>query len=148
MRNNIFRLFFVSRRTLLYIASVVWAYAGVMLVSKGATVVIASSSYVASKIIIAILCAALFYYFMFRRISLKHIERIKALPEDSTPFYGFFNRKSYFMMLGMISIGVLLRKTGIVPLAYLSVFYICMGLPLLFSSIRFFFHAIRYRKAS
>lgn len=43
--------------------------------------------------------------------------------------------------------GITLRKTGIVPLEYLSVFYIMMGIPLAMSVFRFYYNGIYYKKA-
>jgi len=46
----------------------------------------------------------------------------------------------------MISMGITLRKTGIVPLEYLSLFYVAMGTPLLMSAFRFYYNGINYKK--
>jgi hypothetical protein len=146
MAINNFKFIFVSKQTLLYIASVVWAFAGVMLICRGANVLIEYPSCCGSNFIIGILGGLLFYFLMFSKISSKHILRIKNIASHEVTFYSFFNRRSYIMMFSMISLGILLRLSGLIPILYLAVFYICMGLPLFISSQRFLFHAINFQK--
>lgn len=50
------------------------------------------------------------------------------------------------MMTLMICLGIILRKTGVIPLEYLSAFYIAMGMPLLLSSFRFYYNSISFKK--
>jgi len=136
----------VSRRTLLFVAAIVWFFAGGMLISRGISGVIQYTDFLILKLITAILSGAVFYGFMFRRISGKHIQRIVSQPGDRLPVYSFFSLRSYMMMGIMISMGVTLRKTGLVPFQYLSVFYVAMGLPLLISAFRFLHHGINFTR--
>ena len=123
-------------------------FAGIMLIYRGASVVVETPSSSFLKFLIGALGGFLFYFVLFRNISLKHILRIKNTPTESAAFYSFFNRKSYIMMISMISLGILLRKSGLIPMEYLAVFYICMGTPLFISSLRFFYHAYNFHKSS
>lgn len=134
----------VSRRTLLFVATVVWFFAGGMLISRGISGVFQFRDYLILKLITAIFTGLVFYWFMFRRISGKHIKRIANQPVDRLPVYSFFNLRSYIMMGMMISMGVALRKTGVIPFQYLSVFYVAMGLPLLISAFRFLYHGVNF----
>lgn len=49
------------------------------------------------------------------------------------------------MMLLMISMGITLRASGIVPLEYLAVLYGTMGVPLTMSAFRFYYYGFRYQ---
>jgi len=42
-------------------------------------------------------------------------------------------------MTVMITAGITLRKSGIMPQEYLSMLYVTMGIPLLASSVRFYY---------
>ena len=134
----------VNHRTLLFIAACVWFFAGGMLIFRGMTGIVQFNDSSALKLMIAIIFGVSFYGFMFRKISAKHIARIKNMQQKVVPFYAFFSLRSYIMMGLMISLGVTLRKTGIVPFEYLSVFYVGMGLPLLFSAFRFLYSGIHF----
>ena len=61
-------------------------------------------------------------------------------------FFSFFNFRSYLVMFFMIGMGITLRTTGWVPLVYLSYLYLTMSVPLLLSSVRFYYTGIFYRK--
>jgi hypothetical protein len=111
---------------------------------RGSSMLGASSGFSWLKIILCIACGIIFFMLVFSKISRKHVHRIKNLPGDQHKIYEFFNRKSYFMMIGMISLGIFLRKTTFVPISALSLAYITMGIPLLFSSFRFYFSWLYY----
>ncbi len=135
----------LSKRILLFEAALVWTFAGLMLLFRGSSMLEDSSGFTWLKIISCLIGGILFFVIVFSRISRNHVNRIKTLPGDRHLFFEFFNLKSYVMMAGMITMGVLLRKTLIVPLSALSLAYITMGIPLLFSSFRFYQNWFNYQ---
>ena len=135
----------VSKRILLFEAAVVWTFAGLMLLFRGTSMLEESSGFSWLKILACLSGGLLFFIIVFARISRKHVNRIKTLLGDRHLFFEFFNLKSYIMMAGMITMGVLLRKTLIVPMSSLSLVYITMGIPLLFSSFRFYQNWFKYQ---
>jgi len=118
-----------------------------MLLLRGSLMLEASSGFSLPKLAACFLCGILFFVLVFSGISRKHINRIKNLFGDQHLFYQFFNSRSYLMMAGMITMGIILRTTLIVPLSALSLAYITMGIPLLFSSFRFYYSWIFYLPA-
>ena len=124
----------VSKRILLFEAALAWTFAGIMLLVRGSSMLEASSGFSWIKVTVCLCCGLLFFVLVFSKISRKHINRIATLLGDRHLFFEFFNFRSYLMMVGMITMGVVLRKTLIVPLSSLSLAYITMGIPLLFSS--------------
>jgi len=136
----------VPKRYLLFVAAVVWTFAGGMLLYRGFSVLKFNSSVILMEEAVSIILGVVFYIFMFSRISLKHIVRMQNNPIERPCVFSFFNWRSYILMSTMISFGVMLRVTGLVPIQYLSVFYICMGTPLFLSSIRFYAYGIKKLK--
>ena len=130
--------FGVSKRILLFEAALVWTFAGGMLLFRGALMLEASSGFSWIKILACLGCGLIFFALVFQKISRKHVSRILNLTGNRHRFYEFFNPRSYLMMVGMISLGVFLRKSLIVPVSSLSLAYITMGIPLLLSSFRFY----------
>jgi hypothetical protein len=130
--------FCVSRRILLFEAAIIWTFAGVMLLVRGSLMLEASTGFSWLRIFGCIISGLIFFRLVFARISRNHVLRIINLTGDRHLFYQFFNRRSYLMMIGMISMGIFLRTSLIVPLSSLSLAYITMGIPLLFSSFRFY----------
>ena len=137
----------VPKRYLLFVAAVVWTFAGGMLLFRGFSVLKFNSTGILIEEVVSIILGVVFYIFMFSRISLKHIVRMQNNPIERPCVFSFFNWRSYILMSTMISFGVTLRVTGLVPIQYLSVFYICMGTPLFLSSIRFYAHGFKNLKS-
>ena len=140
-------IFTVSKRVLLLEAALVWTFAGGMLLIRGSSMLEASSGFSLFKIVGCICSGLLFFALVFTKISRKHVHRITNLLGERHYFYEFFNFRSYLMMVGMITMGILLRKSLIVPLSSLSLAYITMGIPLLFSSFRFYLNWFKHQPA-
>lgn len=133
-----------TKRVLLFIAAVVWTYAGAVLLSKGLEMMKVDSEHYLLRLVGSVIGGALFHLVLFTRISKKYVNRILFLEDDRPGIFSFFNRKGYIMMAGMISLGIFLRTSGIIPPFYLSVLYVTMGVPLFISSLRFYYSGIYY----
>lgn len=137
-----------SRRALFFIAAFVWTFAGSLLLIKGFNYFENWKNHYWLVLASSILTGIAFYIFVFSKISSKHTSRISKLDSKSLYFYSFFNIKSYFLMTIMIGLGILLRTTGFVPVKYLAIVYIAMGIPLFLSALQFYFSAYYYREKS
>lgn len=134
-----------SKRELLFIAAFFWTFAGIMLLYRGITM---PGKTLLSRFELSIAPGLVFYIFLFSRISLRHIYRITHLESEFPCLFSFFSIRSYFMMFIMISAGILLRVSGIIRPEYLSLLYIIMGVPLLLSAMRFYWHGIKFQSSS
>lgn len=130
----------VSRHNLLFIAAIAWLTAGGILSGRGLSYVTAFSHYPAFRTILAMLTGCVFYVLLFAKISGRHIRRIHGLNIPYPCAFSFFNIRGYLMMALMITSGILLRRSGLLDIEWLSTFYIVMGTPLLISSARFFYY--------
>jgi len=125
------------------VAAVVWTFAGGMLLYRGFSILKFNTVQIEFEETACLLAGIVFYRCMFSAISLKHINRILQLEIERPCFFSFFNWRSYIMMTLMMSTGITLRLTGIVPVTWLSLFYISMGTPLFISAIRFYIYALK-----
>jgi len=136
----------VSKRVMLFIAAAIWSFAGVKLILIGSSLFDLGSSHVALKEGGSIILGIIFYVVMFAKISAKHVKRIYNLPSKRPFVLLFFNLKSYILMSVMMTSGILSRKYQLVPFDYLAIIYLTMGIPLLLSSIRFYYYGFYYSK--
>ncbi len=136
----------VPRRALLFIAGAVWLLAGGMLLRRGGMALLQNRDYPLWTLAGSLLAGALFYRFVFDKISKKHSSRILKMEEERPCLFSFFNFRSYLMMALMISLGITLRKTGILTAKHLAPLYITMGIPLAVSALRFFWFGINFKK--
>ena len=135
-----------SRRTLLLIAALFWTVAGGVLLLRGSIYFKEWDEHRWTILSGSIIMGILFYVLVFSKISLKHTNRIISLDPNDLHFFSFFSLKSYFLMAIMIGSGILLRKSGVIPLKYLAIIYITMGIPLFLSAIRFYRRGFSYRE--
>jgi len=98
------------------------------------------------KMIIVLTGGIIFYRKLFYRLSIKHTHRILGMKEANPCLFSFFNIRSYVMMGLMISMGITLRKTGWVAPGYLSFLYLTMSVPLILSSLRFYYTGFYYKR--
>lgn len=133
-----------TKRKLLFIAAVVWTIAGTILFTRGIGMMNVNPDSFWLRFLISLLSGVLFYGVLFTRISKKHVNRILELPVERPTVFSFFDKKGYIMMIGMISLGIFLRTSGIVAPFYLSVLYVTMGVPLFISSLRFYYSGIYF----
>ncbi|NDP19539.1 MAG: hypothetical protein GZ091_00445 [Paludibacter sp.] len=137
----------ISKRYLLFVAAIMWTFAGGMLLVRGCSFLLVNNYFLSLKAIVSLLAGFVFYFALFSGVSSKHINRIVSLTVEKPCFFSFFGWKSYFMMFIMISFGITLRKSGFIPLEYLSFFYITMGIPLFLSALRFYFYGFNFKNA-
>ena len=136
----------VPKRVLLFVAALLWTFAGSMLLFKGYKMLDQEVSYLWIKVAVTFLCGLAFYWKVFAGLSLKHTLRILNLKVEYPCVFAFFNVRSYLMMALMISMGITLRKTGWVSPSYLAYLYLTMSIPLMLSSVRFYYTGFFYRR--
>lgn len=134
----------LPRRYLLFIAAIVWTFAGGMLLYKGSNLFLSYRNFFWLRLISSAICGILFYLLLFSKISFRHTRRIVNLKNDKPCLFSFFDLKSYILMTVMITSGILLRNSGLVAPEYLSILYITMGIPLFLSAFRFYYYGIFY----
>ena len=119
----------VKKNTLLLLACLVWTAAGVNILRIG---LLAYATQVSlPHILLSLLVFFLFQVFVFGRLVGKHTRRILGYWEDRQFFLRFFDKKSFLLMAGMMSLGMFLRVSGLAPDPFLAVFYSGLGAALL-----------------
>lgn len=129
----------IARRYLYIVAALVWTFAGSLLLFRGILLFMDDDYLIWIRLIISIIAGILFYRFLFSNISRNNTRRIARIQLEKPCLFSFFNIKSYILMSLMITAGISLRKSGILPPVYLSVIYVTMGIPLFISSFRFYY---------
>lgn len=136
----------LPRRGLLFVAAGLWTFAGSILIYKGIHMLDKAAQMIWLRLLVSLVTGLVFYWFMFAKISAKHTNRIMGLKRERPCLFSFFNSRSYLLMLAMISAGVFLRRSGLVPQHYLSSLYLTMGVPLSLSSVKFYYTGIFYHR--
>ncbi len=134
----------VPRPVLFFGAACAWLTAGTILVVRGEQALAGN----APLTLCGIAGGVLFFLLLFRHIAGRHIVRIRGIVHARPCFFSFLDWRGYALMALMISGGIFLRSSGILPPLLLGTFYVGMGTPLVISSFRFARAGITDREAA
>lgn len=134
----------VKRKTLLFIAGLVWVIAGFNILKIG---ILSYIGYVYfPNLICSLLIFFLFWFFVFNKLVVKHTVRITGYNEEKKYFWNFFDIPSFLIMVFMITVGVLIRSFNLLPNMVIAVFYSGLGLALFGAGIKFMKNYLCYTK--
>lgn len=125
----------VNKKYLLLIAGLVWGFAGYNILRIG--IIEYRDNINIINIIFSIAVYIMFQSFIFGKMVRKHTMRIKGYEEDKQYFYKFFDKKGYLIMAFMITFGIGLRASGMLPEVFIAVFYTGLGTSLFTAGILF-----------
>lgn len=135
----------VPKAWLIAIAGLVWCAVGLMLCILAYTWLQPDTfGRRASLELAGIGLAFAVQHFLLARVARRNIERIEAYA-DRGCLFAFQAWRSYFLIIVMIGLGVLLRHSTL-PRDWLAVAYLAMGGGLLLSSGRYGVHLVRASK--
>ena len=94
----------IIKHKLFIIAGILWCFAGSMIVKTG---VIALKEYHSFWVFPAAAAIyVIFYLKIFAPLVVKHDGRISGHPDEKLPWYMFFDKKSYIIMVCMMTGGI------------------------------------------
>lgn len=127
----------IEKKKLFIIAGLVWCLAGSMVINTGIKSWLLFNSLLID--VLAVVIYIIFYLQVFSKLVKKHEERIISNINDKMKVWQFFDKKSYIIMVIMMSFGIILRKSNILPISFFSFFYIGLGLALFSCGVRFIY---------
>lgn len=136
----------VSKRTLFLIAGLVWGFAGWRVSSLGYIDLFGHAKNPLPFLTISVAVFFVFYKFIFSKMVKKHRLRIFKKESEKLCVFSFFDKKSYLIMIFMMTFGITLRNAQIVNPTYLGAFYIGLGLALFSAGVMFLYSALSFEK--
>lgn len=124
----------VQAKTLLLLAGLVWTAAGGNILRIGLETYGPYVNWTNGLISLAVF--AVFWIFVFSRLVKKHTARITGY-EDRQYFWRFFDGRSFAIMAGMMTGGVVRRTARLAPDWCIAVFYTGLGAALLGAGLAF-----------
>lgn len=144
--NKVKEIFKVKKRTLLFIAGLVWTFAGFRVFTIGLEDVIGNRGNAIVSILTSAVIFYIFFKFIFSKMHKKHFIRITTSYLEKQYFFKFFDLKSYLIMGFMITFGILVRVSGIFNPVGVANFYIGLGFALFLSGVLFFISFFKYKE--
>ena len=136
----------VQKQTLILIAGIVWAIAGFNIVRIG--LVAYQGNFTWWRALLSVAVYAVFQIFIFGKMVGKHTNRILQYEEERQNFFRFFDTKSYLIMVFMMTLGIGLRVSGVVPNGFIAYFYTGLGASLLTAGVLFLISYARVLRES
>lgn len=125
------------KRSLFFAGALVWGGAGLLLCFRGLQIVGEIAVSHALLVCLAIVLGIVLFRVMLLRVSRKHIHRVAATTRERPCVFSFLDWRGYGLMSVMITGGVLLRVSGVLPPPFLGVTYVAMGTALVLAAGRF-----------
>ena len=136
----------VSKKGLLLIAGIIWLLAGSMLINRSTGYLLENSHHILFHFLIGFGLGIILFAILFFKISKKYTERIININEDKPVIFSFASFRGYILIITLIGIGLYLRRTEYIDHLHLSIAYICIGFGIVFSSVKFFYSVITFKK--
>jgi hypothetical protein len=133
----------VHKQTLILIAGIVWAIAGFNIVRIG--LIAYQGNFTWWRGLLSIAVFTVFQVFIFGKMVKKHTARILQYEDERQNFFRFFDTKSYLIMAFMMTLGIGLRVSGVVPTGFIAYFYTGLGASLLTAGVLFLISYFRVR---
>lgn len=134
----------VEKRILFFFAAAIWIFAGFRVFSIGIGDVNINGGTWTLAIVFATIVFFMFYNFIFSKMYIKHSKRIINSQLEKHFFLGFFDIKGYIIMAFMITLGIVVRSSGIFNPIYVGGFYIGLGFALFIAGVLFLRGAINF----
>ncbi|MEG0520759.1 MAG: hypothetical protein RR520_06225 [Erysipelotrichaceae bacterium] len=141
MKNSLNRVPLATQKQLLLLAGIVWSFAGFQIFKIGFQATKISELPFIYFILLALLIFIIFLKFIFGNMVLKHKLRIESY-ETKMPIYHFFDKKGYMIMAFMMSGGIVIRRFQLLPITFISFFYIGLSCALMLSGLRFIYYGL------
>lgn len=135
----------VKKEKLLLIAGIVWMIAGFNILNIGFQSYVHYVNLV--NVVISILIFLAFWFMVFSKLVIKHKARIYKYKERLQFILNFFDKKSYIIMIVMMSGGITIRMLHLLPEEVIAVFYSGLGCAIFISGIRFTYHFLLYNRS-
>ena len=128
----------VPKKYLLLISGLMWSGVGVLLITRASTWLKRLEYDAPWMIILAgVIPGMLIAAFGFTRIVHRNIQRIEAM-DSKVSMFAFQDVRSYLLIIVMMSMGIAVRNTSIIPMILKTPGYYTIGTALSLSSIKYY----------
>ena len=138
----------VPGRSKILIAAIAWTLVAVVLFFRSGILLLNFHDYLWLKVPTSLTLGILIYLLLFFKISFNRSRLTISLINDNPRSLSFFDVKRDILLTIIAISGFLLRGSGIISLEYVSILYIATGIPLLLSTLRFYYYGTFYDEIS
>jgi len=134
----------VPKPVLIALGAALWGFAAFRILKMGFIFIEKHALYHLLNYFIGIAGFIPFFMLVFRKVSLRYINRIKNLPQNRPCMFAFFDLRGYILMSFMITMGIMISHWKVIPELYKGTFFISLGLSLLASSVFYIIEGVQF----
>lgn len=134
----------VPKWVLIFLGAFLWGFASYRILKTGIDFIEKRAFNHWLNYLIGIIGFVPFFLFVFRKVSIKYLRRIKKLDQKYPCAFSFFDLQGYLIMTGMISMGIIISGWEMIPELYKGTFFISLGLSLLASAVFYIYEGILF----
>ena len=134
----------VPRRFKILLPAITWTLVAFVLFYRSTTLLLNYNDHLLFKIFGSVILGIFFYLLLFFKISFKNSRLTINLTSDKPHSILFFDVKRDLLITVIAISGFLLRVSGILTLENVSILYIATGIPLLLSTLRYYYYGTFY----
>lgn len=134
----------VKKRTLFLLAGLIWSLAGGNVLKIGLQAY--TNAFNMLNVGLTALVFFLFWMKVFHPLVGKHVIRIHGYEEEYKRPWNFFDKKSFLIMVFMMTFGIAIRVRNLMPESFIAFFYTGLGTALAMAGILFLANYIGYDK--
>ncbi len=128
----------VNKNILILISGIMWSGVGIFLNRLAYKwIILLSTNEAIFAIIAGLLLGTAIAYFGFNGLANKNVNRINQY-QGKVCIWAFQKWTTYFLIIFMMSLGIFMRNTPLIPKFLLSPIYIGIGLALFVASFRYY----------
>lgn len=146
MANRLFEILKpgVPKPVLIALGAALWGFAAYRILKLGFVFIERHALHHVLNYLIGIAGFIPFFLLVFRKVSLRYVNRIKNLPQRRPCMFAFFDLRGYILMTFMITMGIAISHWKVIPELYKGTFFISLGLSLLASSIFYITEGVQF----
>lgn len=134
----------VPKPVLIALGAALWGFAAYRILKLGFVFIERHALHHVLNYLIGIAGFIPFFLLVFRKVSLRYVNRIKNLPQRRPCMFAFFDLRGYILMTFMITMGIAISHWKVIPELYKGTFFISLGLSLLASSIFYITEGVQF----
>ncbi len=124
----------ISKYNLIFFTGIIWLTASLILVRRAYSwIAILSPLELAIGLSLAFPFAFIKIYFIFRKLTMRNIDRILSFKPLKVSLWEFHVKRDKLLIVLMILLGTLLRKTPFLPKSYLFPVYLGISLAMFYA---------------
>ena len=134
----------VPKLVLIALGAALWGFAAYRILKMGFIFIERHALHHFINYLIGIAGFIPFFLLVFRKVSLRYVNRIKNLPQRRPCMFAFFDLRGYIIMTFMITMGIMISQWKVIPELYKGTFFISLGLSLLASSVFYIIEGVQF----